>query len=338
MIFKIKDKLIGGDKTFVIAEIGLNHNGSYKKCIQMINEALKAGVDACKLQISDPNQSYNKKTLSYKVFKKFSLTKNEIIRLNKYCKKKKIILFSTVGDFNSLEFIKKIKFPAIKISSGLLNNFPLLEKIANTKVPIILSTGMSNLQEIKQSLKIINFKSKNKKIGVLKCTSLYPTLHHNVNLNAMVSLKRKLRLPVGYSDHTIGNLACLAAVAMGAKIIEKHFTLNKKQKGLDHFISADPKELKDLVTGIREIEKIKGKQKIEPVKAELIQRRKMYRFVFSCKKIKKGERFSLKNIALKRTNIKSDKKLPSIYFKKIIGSLAKADIKDDHPIFKADIK
>ena len=336
--FKILNKNIGYNKpTFIISEIGINHNGSVEQCAKMILKSKQSGADSVKLQISDARESYHKKSTSHNIFKKNSLSKEEIIKLKKYAKNLKIILFATVGDFKSLGLIKKLMFPAAKISSGLLTNEPLIKEISKLKIPVILSSGMSFKKEIFNAINIVKKYNNNSGVAVLKCTSLYPAPYETINLAAIKAFNESFKIPIGYSDHTIGNLACLSAVSMGSKIIEKHFTLDKTQRGLDHKLSADPKDLKQLITDIRNIEKIRGSSIIMPNKLELMQRTKMHRKIFACKNINSDEVFTLKNISLKRGYKKSNALDPK-YFFKVLGKKAKKKINDDEAITKSKIK
>jgi len=335
--FKIKNKKIGpGYPTFIIAEIGLNHNGNVINCIKLIDQAKLAGADAVKIQVSTPEESYAKNTKSYKIFKKYSLNEKEILKLKKYADMKKIIFFFTAGDFKSLNLVRKLKMPAIKISSGLMTNTPLIKEASKIQVPMIISTGMCYKNEIIKTYKIAK---KNNKCGLalLKCTSLYPAPDDTINILAIKDFIRTFKIPIGYSDHTRGNLACLVAVSMGAKIIEKHFTLDKKQKGGDHKFSSEPKELRTLVEDIRRTESLMGKSKIKPHKKEIILRKKNFRSILAKENIKKNEKLTLFNIALKRT-LDHRNSLGPDFFYKVIGKKAKKNILADEKIFFSKIK
>ena len=333
-LFKIKKRKIGKNSpVFIIAEIGLNHNGSLSLCKKLISKAKECGADAVKLQISDPKYSYNTDTKSYKIFKKNTLPFKDLRKLTFYAKRKKIILFATPGDFKSLEICKKLKFPAIKISSGLLTNEPLISRCAATKLPLILSTGMAFESEIKKAISIIK-KNKNSKYAILKCTSLYPASSELINLSSILTFRNKFKVPIGYSDHTLDNLACIGAVALGAKIIEKHFSINKKFKGADHKISAEPKQFKSLVKDIRIMEKLIGIKKIFPSDNEIKNRSLMYRSIITIDKIKKGEKFTSENLGLKRSKGKKMGLNPS-YFNTIIGKKSKKDLKKNTMIQKS---
>lgn len=331
-MFKIKNKKIGvNSPVFIIAEIGVNHNGSIKLCKRLISAAKNSGADAVKIQIINPNYSYCKNTLSYKIFKKNILNFEELREIKNYCSKNKIILFATPGDFKSLKIVKKLKFPAIKISSGLLTNYPLLAEASKINLPIIISTGMAYLREIKQAIKVIK-KNRNNNYAILKCTSLYPSSSADINLNSIKNLKLSFpKALIGYSDHTVGNDACLSAVALGAKLIEKHITLNKKLKVPDQKVSADPTQFKSMVKSIRNIEQLLGKQNIFPSKKEIKNRKFYHRSIMSVKKIKKNEILSLENISLKRSNGKVFGLLPKFFFK-LIGKKIKKNINEDSAI------
>jgi|TARA_B110000438_G_C15816306_1_gene652114 sialic acid synthase SpsE len=335
--FKIKNKKIGNNQpAFVIAEVGLNHNGSVSQCAKLIDQAKIAGADAVKLQVSDPEESYANYTTSYKLFKKYSLKENEILNLKKYADKKKIIFFFTAGDFKSLDLVKKFKMPAIKISSGLMTNIPLVTEASKMKVPIIISTGMCFEKEIIKTLEIAK---KNNKTGValLKCTSLYPASDNTINLLAIRKFISNFQVPIGYSDHTVNNLACLLAIGAGAKIIEKHFTLNNKQKGLDHKMSSEPKDFKELVRDIRRTENLMGKDIIGPHFHEIKQRSKNFRSILATKKIYKNKELTFSNIALKRTSNYTTS-LSSKYFYKVLGKRAKMNIQVNEKILFKKIK
>ena len=334
-MFKIKNQIVGGSKVFIIAEIGINHNGNLNLCKKLISAAKKSGADAVKLQIIDPDSSYNKNTPSYKIFKKNILSFKQLVEIKNFAKIKKIILFATPGDFKSLEIIKKLKFPAIKISSGLITNEALLIEAAKTNLPIILSTGMAYLSEIKKASQILK-KYKNKKYSILKCTSLYPSPASKVNLNSIITLGELFNVPIGFSDHTKNNDACIASVSLGAKIIEKHFTLDKRLKVPDQKISADPNQFSKLVKSIRNIEKLLGNKDIFPSKEEIKKRKINHRTIISIKKIKKDEIFTIKNIALKRS-LNSNSGLHPRYFFKIIGKKNKHPIRKDTKISKKNL-
>ena len=333
--FKIENFIIGKKRTFVIAEIGVNHNGKLSYAKKLIKAAKESGADAVKLQIINPEESYAENTSSFKIFKKNLLKFDELKILSKYAKDKKIILFATPGDFSSLKVVKKLNFPAIKISSGLMNNIPLIRECAKMKLPIIISTGFAEFNEIKESLR--NITKYHKKVAVLKCTSIYPAPLSSLNLNSINRLKRSFNIVVGFSDHSLGELACLTAVSLGAKVIEKHFTINKKQKGADHKISMTPKEFLSMVKKIRKIEVSLGSDNIFPTKKEYKTRRFFRRTIVSKKFIKKGEKIKFDDLYFQRTNQQGKRLKPNDYYK-IIGKRIKKNILPNKLILKTSLK
>ena len=330
--FKIKNFTIGKKRTFIIAEIGINHNGNLKYAKKLIQAAKKSGADAAKLQIINPEESYAKNTNSHKIFNKNLLKFDELKILSKYAKDKKILLFATPGDFSSLKIVEKLNFPAIKISSGLMNNIPLIRKCAKMKLPIIISTGFAEYEEIKEALR--NITRYHKKLAVLKCTSLYPAPLTSLNLNSIKKLQN-LGAVVGYSDHSLGELSCIVAVSLGAKVIEKHFTLNKKQKGADHKISMTPKEFSIMVNKIRETEESLGGEDTFPTQKELMIRNLYRRTIVSSKIIKKGKKIQKKDLLLQRNNLSGKKLHPRDFFK-LIGKKSKKTILPNKLIKKND--
>lgn len=331
--FNIKNFVIGKKRTFIIAEIGVNHNGNLPFAKKLINAAKKSGADAAKLQIINPEESYAKNTKSYKIFKKNILNLKELKQLRDYAKSKKILLFATPGDFSSLNVVRKLKFPAIKISSGLMNNIPLIIDCAKTRLPIIISTGFAKLEEIQEAL--ANITKFHKKVAVLKCTSLYPAPKSTLNLNSIKTFKKKLKTIIGYSDHSLGELSCLIAVSLGAKVIEKHFTLNKKLAGADHKISMTPKEFSIMVNKIREIEESLGGEDTFPTQKELMIRNLYRRTIVSSKIIKKGKKIEKKDLLLQRSNLSGKKLHPRDFFK-LIGKKSKRTILPNKLIKKND--
>ena len=266
-------------KTIVIAEIGPNHNGSINLAKKLISAAKRSGADYVKFQtfiaedmitISAKKANYQKKETSrkdnqFKMLKKLQLSFKDFIEIKKFSKKIGIKFLTTCFDFKSVKFAKKLKMDYFKIASGEIDNYPLIKQICKIAKKIILSTGMSDFKQVKETVTYIlknNFKRQN--IVLLHCNTEYPTPYKDVNLRAMIEMKNKLKIKnFGYSDHTLGTLVPLASVAMGANYIEKHFTLNKKYKGPDHKASMEPHEFKEMMNKIRLLEKILGsKQKI----------------------------------------------------------------------------
>lgn len=335
---KIANRGIGdGKRCFIIAEAGVNHNGNFVLAKQLIDAAIEAGADAVKFQTFEveklvtkfaPLANYQKRNLNtksqYEMLKKVELSKLEFKELFNYCKKKKIIFLSTPFDSQSAEFLYRLGIAAFKIGSTDLTNIPLLLQVAKYTKPIILSTGMSTLLEVKETVEAI-YSTGNKKLILLHCTSNYPTKYKDVNLRAMDTLKKKFDIPVGYSDHTLGFEVALAAVAMGACIIEKHFTLNKSLPGPDHQASLEPRELKMLVEGIRKIEESLGKEKKELLASERQMCRLMRKSIAANTDIHKDSVITEEMLTIKRPGTGlAPRELPLV-----LGKKAQRDIPSD---------
>lgn len=258
------------NKTLIIAEAGVNHNGDIQLAKKLIDAAADAGVDFVKFQTFKANRivSPNAKKADYqknntvkvgesqlKMLKKLELSENDHQELISYCKKKSIKFFSTAFDVDSISYLYSLGFDLFKIPSGELTNFPYLKAIAQTKKSVILSTGMSDIDEISIAINtLIKNGIKKEQLTVLHCNTDYPTPMSDVNLKAMITIKNTFDVNIGYSDHTLGIEVPIAAVALGAKIIEKHFTLDRTLQGPDHAASLEPNELKAMVKAIRNIE------------------------------------------------------------------------------------
>ena len=322
---------IGGNRPcYIIAEIGINHSGDYFLAKKMIKTAFECGANAAKLQIVDPEESYSKKSESYKIFSQSTLTDEEIFNLVNNPDNKGLV-FATPGDFSSLKKCVNSKMQLYKISSGLINNYPLINKIVQTNKPLIISTGMADLREVKctvdyaRSVGAIN-------IALLQCTSIYPAPIETLNLLSIKSLKEKCKCVVGYSDHSLGWLASSAAVAMGAKIIEKHFTLDTSIPGADHKISLNPSGFMQMVKEIRSIERMFGSSKKYPNSSEIKNKNSIRRFCVAKKKIRKGEKFTLENIVFKRLG-SDEVGLEANEFNKIENKIAEKDYTIDDIIY-----
>jgi len=280
--YKIKDFFIGdNEKCFIIAEIGVNHNGSLDLAKKMIVAAKECGADAVKFQTFNSEQvctndadmenyqieNSGEITTQMKMLKKLELSHEAFLELKNYCNKQKIIFLSTPHSDDAIPFLNP-NVPLFKLESGDVTNHPRLKKVAATQKIIILSTGMCTLDEVKDAVKIIENEG-NKQIILLQCTSLYPCLPSEVNLCAMVAMRKEINYPVGYSDHTMGIHASIVAVALGATIIEKHFTLDRSMHGPDHKASIEPVELKEMVKQVRAIEKVPHRERLGIVKQKI---------------------------------------------------------------------
>ena len=302
-------------RCIIIAEAGVNHNGSMKLAKKLIDIASKSGADFVKFQsfkaenvvtkkVAITNyQKLNqkKKQTQYQMIKKLEISFQDHLKLIDYCKKKKINFLSTAFDFESMQMLIKHKPKFIKIASGDINNLPLLRLAATFNIPIIFSTGMSNIKEIYNAINILKKNGlKKDKINILQCNTEYPTPFRDVNLRAMVDIKKKTKLNVGYSDHTKGIEASIAAVALGAKIIEKHFTVSNKLNGPDHKASLEPDELNQLVKSIRNVEIALGSSSKKITSSEKKNIKLIRRSIVAKSKIIKGEKFSYDNLTVKR--------------------------------------
>ena len=334
----IADRHIGrGSPCFIIAEAGINHNGDINLAKDLIDAAKDLGADAIKFQTfkaeqiaipSCPMAGYQKKMSpdesQYEMLKRLELSDSQFIELFNYCRKKKIMFLSTPFDHQSAKFLYKLGIIAFKISSSDLNNIPFLMQVASYKKPVILSTGMSTLLEVKEAVEAI-FSTGNKKLILLHCTSNYPTRFQDVNLRAMLTLEKKFNLAVGYSDHTIGFEVSIAAAAMGACVIEKHFTLNRRLAGPDQAASLEPDELKKMVGCIRNIEKSLGTGVKKPRKSEEAIKRVIRKSVVAVGDIPEGATINQDMLAIKRPG----RGIEAKYLARIIGKRTKVNIKKD---------
>lgn len=298
---------------YIIAEVGVNHNGDINLAKQMIDAAKDAGIDAVKFQtfvaenlVSScaEKADYQKETTGsdesqLDMIKKLELSFDDFAELKSYCTSRNLDFMSTPFDFESIDFLAELGQEIFKIPSGEITNLPYLLEIGTLKQKVILSTGMSTLSEIADALEILK-DAGTAEITLLHCNTAYPTPYEDVNLNAMQTLKDVFNLPVGYSDHTPGIEVPVAAVAKGAVVIEKHFTLDKNMEGPDHKASLEPDELKQMVTAIRNIEKALGSSEKEPTGSEIINRDIARKSIVAKCDIKAGEIFTEENITVKR--------------------------------------
>lgn len=342
MLIKIGDKLIGDEKPcFIIAEAGVNHDGDIEKAKRLIDIAKDANADAVKFQtwITEEIVTKSLKQAEYQaintgkaesqfdMIKRLELSFDDFRELKKYADYKDIMFLSTPDDEKSLEFLEELGVPAFKVGSGELTNIYLLKIIAEKNKPVILSTGMANLEEVKQAVDII-YNNGNKNLILLHCTSLYPTNYENVNLKAIITLKKTFNTIVGYSDHTLGILVPQLAVSLGAKVIEKHFTYDKIARGPDHKCSLNPNELKEMVDKIREVELILGSNVKQPTEKELKLRKIIRKTVVAKEDIPQGIKITESMLTVKRSNGVLEPKM----IKKIIGKTSLINIKKDQAI------
>jgi len=328
---------------FIIAEAGVNHNGSTELAFKLVDAAVNAGVDAVKFQTFKPENlvsknsqkaEYQKKTTDssesqLEMLKKLELNLDVYKKLIDYCKEKDIMFLSTPFDHPSIDLLYELGIKIFKIPSGEITNLPYLRHIGSLEKKIILSTGMSTLKEIGDALSVlVNSGTRKENISVLHANTMYPTPMEDVNLNAMKTIREEFDVAVGYSDHTLGIEVDIAAVAMGATIIEKHLTLDKTMKGPDHEASLEPKELRDMVRAIRNIEKALGSNQKKASPSEQVNKNIVRKSITAKCIIKKGERLTEDNLIVKRPGTG----ISPMKWDKVIGTLAMTDYKADELI------
>lgn len=329
------------EKPFVIAEIGINHEGDINKAYRMVDDAFAAGCECVKFQshiIEDemvPNNVIpgNAKESIWDIMNRCKLSEQEEIQLKNYVESKGMIFLSTPFSRTAADRLEKMRIVAYKIGSGECNNYPLIEHIAGFGRPVILSTGMNDLKSIKIAVNIL--KKHKIPFAILHCTSIYPTPYDRIRLGALDQLRKTFPgIVLGLSDHSIGNYTCFAAVAKGASILEKHFTSDKNWSGPDIPISVDPSELKDLIYGTMVIHKaLGGKKDILPEERPTINF--AYVSIVSIQNIRKGEKFTKDNIWVKRPGTGEIK---AIHFKKLLGRTAIKDIPKDSQLRWIDFR
>ena len=307
------NKYFTENKTFIIAEAGVNHGGDLQTALQMIDCAAEAGADAVKFQTfkaeslvspSAPKAEYQKETTNntesqFEMLKKLELPESAYPELIQRAEEKNIMFLSTPFDEDSADFLEKLGMAIYKIPSGELTNLPLLEHIAAKMKPMIVSTGMANIEEIETALKCI-YNTGNTSVILLQCTSNYPVAFEDVNLLAMQFLKDKFKVKTGFSDHTLGTEVAVAAVALGATVIEKHFTLDKTLLGPDHRMSLNPVELDSMIKQIRNVEKALGQYEKNITKSETDTASVARKSIFYKQNLKSGAILTKDNVEMKR--------------------------------------
>lgn len=331
-------------KTLIIAEAGVNHNGAMDVARKLIEAAAEAGVDCVKFQTfkaenlvskSAQKAEYQKRNMGdgddsqFAMLKALELSPDQHFELIEYCEKKNVKFFSTAFDLDSIDFLDSLNMPMWKIPSGEITNFPYLRAIGRTKKPVILSTGMANMSEIEAAIDVlVRFGTTRGEITLLHCTTEYPAPKNEINLRAMETMRSYFGLPVGYSDHTQGIEIPVAAVAMGACVIEKHFTLDRNMNGPDHKASLEPNELKTMVEQIRNVEKAIGSGAKEPAKSEIPNIMIARKSIVAARNIAKGEIFNDENITAKRPG----GGISPMDWEAVMGTKAKRDFEIDEPI------
>jgi pseudaminic acid synthase len=323
-------------KVFIIAEMSANHSRNINKAFQIIDEAKKIGVDAVKIQlykankitINSNNKDFRINHPKWKKYKNFyNLYKNAETpydwyeKLKKYCLKKKIILFSSVFDLETIDFLKKHNCPIYKIASPEITDIPLLEKVAKTNKPVIISTGVADENDLDLAIKTLR-NNKCKNIVILKCTSSYPAPLNELNLSSIKKIKEKYKTAVGFSDHSLNSIAPAIAVSYGAKVIEKHINLNKNKKSVDDFFSLKISKFREMVNNIRDTEKMIGSEKIQISKNSKTATNSR-KSLFVIKDIEKNETLTKYNVG----SIRPSFGLHPKYFSFILGKKTKKKLK-----------
>ena len=329
-------------RVLIIAEAGVNHNGSLENAFKLIDAAVDAGVDYVKFQTfksenlvaqSAKKADYqiqntgNSTDSQYEMLKKLELSHENHELLIDYCKQKNIKFFSTAFDLDSLEYLKEIGLDLVKIPSGEITNLPYLRKAAELFNKVILSTGMCTMEDIEDAINIFLAENISKEnITILHCNTEYPTPMNDVNLKAMLSIQKEFGTDIGYSDHTLGIEVPVAAVALGASVIEKHFTLDNTMEGPDHAASLEPHQLKEMVQAIRNIEQaISGDGIKKPSKSEMKNIEIARKSIVAAVSISKGEIFTEHNLTVKRPGTG----ISPMKWDKVVGKVASRDYLTD---------
>ncbi len=329
------------NRTLIIAEAGVNHNGSLETAKELARTAKECGADIVKYQTAKLSSlvsrhaemaEYQKRNTGEvksqkELLSKLLLPYEEFEELAEYCSDIGIQFLSTPFDIESIQFLERLGCDRWKVPSGEITNLPYLVEIARTGKPVLLSTGMSDLSEVRDCLEVLK-ENGTPKMTLLHCTTQYPTPYEDVNLKAMLALKREFGTEVGYSDHTAGIEVAVAAVAMGAAVIEKHFTLDRNMEGPDHKASLEPAELKQMIRAIRNTEKALGDGIKRPSPSELANRPIARKSIIAARDIKKGERLDESNLTTKRPG----NGISPMRWHEVIGTVAKRDFSEDELI------
>lgn len=338
---------MNNNKCLIIAEAGVNHNGSIEMAYHLCDAAKEAGADVIKFQTyvteniittSVKKARYQSKNTGadesqYDMLKKLELSYNQFKKIKEYCDYIGITFASTGDNPEDIDFLASIGIPFVKIGSGDIDNVPLLNAAGGKKLPIILSTGMGTLDDVKFAIRILKDAGAND-ITLLHCTTGYPCRFEDVNLNAMNTMKRVFGFPVGYSDHTVGSEVAISAVAQGAMVIEKHFTLDSTLEGPDHKASMEPKAFKSMVTAIRNVEKAMGDGIKVPTKQEQDISKVVKKRIVAKREIPRGTIIDERDICIKR----AEYGLAARMWNKVIGSEAAKDYNIDEGICLKDKK
>ena len=331
-MFKIDSTTLTEKNTYVIAEGGLNHNGDINIAKKLIDSAKECGANAIKFQTYKTENFVRETNQYFDVFKNAELNFEQFEELKNYSKNIGLTFFSTPFDIESAEFLNQLEIPCFKIASSDLTNLPLITKIAKMQKPMIISSGLSTMNEINDAVNCCLFEGNNQ-IALLHCVANYPAQPNEVNMNVINTLKKTFGFPIGYSDNGESSLVDIVAVSMGANIIEKHFTLDKKMSGPDHSFSIDPNGLKSLISQIHEIDQMKGDGIKIPQFSEIKNRLTIRKSITAKRDLQQGEKIQEDDIAIKRPADGIEPK----YITMILGKTINTNIKKDSPIFWSNI-
>ena len=347
--------MVTAARCFVIAEAGVNHNGSEELALKLVDAAKQAGADAVKFQtfraetLSKPGvqtTDYQKQQTGeadqLAMLKKLELSRDAHVKLKKRCDELKLEFLSTPFDQSAADFLVGLGVPRLKVPSGELTNHPFIAHLSKKNVPLIISTGMATLEEVRETVEVVRATREHcgfsepleTRLTLLHCTSNYPARPEDVNLNAMLTMKQELGLPIGYSDHTAGIHIAPVAVALGAKVIEKHFTLDRKMEGPDHAASLEPNELKAMIENIRAVEEALGSFEKKPTATELPVRDVVRKSVTLNRPVRKGEVLNAEDLALLRPGTG----VPPENLDKVVGRRVKSDFPKWHTLNWSDLE
>ncbi len=334
---QIGNRTIGHDTPlFMIAEIGINHNGDEQEAAWLIDCAADIGADAVKFQTVEVESSYAEGTASHQEFGNRSLSREAYQRLMVKARSRDLIMFSTPGDLQSLDLMVAVGMPCIKISSGQMTNVPLLRAAAQTGLPLLISTGMSDLKEVRATVQCVRESGAND-IALLHCTSLYPAPIETLNLRAIATLRNAFEVPVGYSDHHNGDLASIAALAAGACLIEKHFTRDCTQDGADHALSLEPFEFAAMIKKLRSVEVMLGSREKAPVPEELRFAPERRRYLVARRDLAAGNELSEDDVVGKRV-LNGSNGIPAMAFDSVLGRRLRRFVRANDLLTESDLE
>ncbi|OGT54004.1 MAG: hypothetical protein A3F17_07395 [Gammaproteobacteria bacterium RIFCSPHIGHO2_12_FULL_41_15] len=320
-----------GYPTWIIAEIGINHEGDADVCAQLIRESARAGADAIKLQTMDADENYTPDTTSYPLFKKAALSPETVTEMFRLSRSLGVEPLTTCGDLKTLQWIQALHPVAYKISSGLFNHIPFIQQVASLRTPLIMSTGVATWQDIDEMMALLH-QVGTTEVGLCQCTPLYPAPEDSLHLGCIRAMQERYALPVGYSDHSLGIEAAVIAVAAGASLIEKHVTLDRSRLGFDHGISAEPDEFARMVMRIRKVHTLLGSsEKIltEPLRQA---RNTISRCIVARRPISMGEIFSEDNLTVKRSSAQERGAEPKC-MPQLLGQRARQSYRENEAIY-----